>query len=133
MSSQQISVLVVEDEPLVRTDLAQALEKEGLRALEASNAREALACLEVSSAEIDVLFTDVDLPGHLDGMDLAQLVTELYPTIQVLVTSGHPHVQTDHLPPGRFFSKPYVSQQVIQVIREIVGEIQSRLSTRREA
>ena len=65
-------VLLVEDEPLVRMTAADELDEAGFQVLEAKNADEALALLEAHSDEVQVLFTDVDMPGSMDGMALAE-------------------------------------------------------------
>jgi two-component system, response regulator PdtaR len=121
MAERKIAVLVVEDEALVRINIVAELEDRGMHVLEAGNAHEAIAILG-DNPVVNVMFTDVDMPGGIDGLELARIVKERYPPIQVIVTSGLRNVAERELPvEGRFFSKPYVSQKVIQTILEIAG------------
>ena len=83
------TVLVVEDEILVRYALAMALRAQGLKVLEASSAGEALALLS-SGLPVQVLFSDIQMPGALDGVALAGTVRERYPEVATILTSGKP-------------------------------------------
>ncbi|WP_245514822.1 response regulator [Rhizobium leguminosarum] len=100
----QKAVLVVEDEALIRFVAVDVLEDDGYVVYQAGSVLEAVGIL--SSREIDVLFTDVDMPGGLTGVDLARLVAGVYPKIGILVTSGRYHLGKDVLPAGgRFLPK----------------------------
>lgn len=122
MITKKIAVLVVEDEPLVRINIVAELEDQGMHVLEAGDAHQAIDILSENPV-INVIFTDVDMPGGMDGLELARIVKERYPPVQVIVTSGHRDVGTRDLPAdGRFFPKPYISEKVIQTILEIAGE-----------
>jgi CheY-like chemotaxis protein len=81
-------VLVVEDEPLVRMDMADCLTDEGFEVIEASDADEAIKALE-ADGRIRLLFTDVDMPGTMDGLKLARFVADRWPPVRIIVTSGH--------------------------------------------
>lgn len=121
MTEKKIAVLVVEDEPLVRLDIVAELEDHGLLVLEAGNAPEAIAILG-DNPVVNVIFTDVDMPGGIDGLELARIVKERFPPIQVVVTSGHRIVTGRNLPAdAKFIPKPYVSKQIIRTILEIAG------------
>jgi CheY-like chemotaxis protein len=120
MTDKKIAVLVVEDEPLVRLNIVAELEDNGLLVLEAGNALEAIAVLG-DNPVVDVIFTDVDMPGGMDGLALARIVKDRYPPIQVVVTSGHRLVTERDLPEEAIFvPKPYLSQQIIRTILDIV-------------
>jgi DNA-binding NtrC family response regulator len=68
------------------------------------------------------MFTDVDMPGSMDGLKLASAVKERWPPIKIIVTSGHRQLRDDLLPvEGRFFSKPYDHDHVVSAIREMLG------------
>jgi DNA-binding NtrC family response regulator len=82
------TVLVVEDEPLIRMAMAQAVRKLGLCVVEACNAEEALDWIH-SGVVPDALFTDIRMPGALDGLHLAALLEFYFPQIRVFLTSGH--------------------------------------------
>ncbi|MGV8955105.1 MAG: response regulator [Cypionkella sp.] len=121
MVSEKILVLVVEDEPLVRISIIAELEDHGLQVMEASNAHEAIAVLG-DNPVVNVIFTDVDMPGSIDGIELARIVRERFPPIQVVVTSGHRNVLQGDLPPeAKFIPKPYVSEQIVKTILEIAA------------
>jgi len=120
MSDQAIAVLVVEDEFLLRLDIADALEAAGFIVFQAENAHQAIQLL-IANDRIRVLFTDVDMPGDLDGLRLAALVRDRWPPIRIILTSGHQWLHEDRLPPGgRFLPKPYHPDRVISSIRELV-------------
>ena len=104
------AVLLVEDDPLVRLDTALALSDAGFAVIEAGTADEAIDILAQRS-HIGLVFTDIEMPGHHDGLDLAQRVEETRPGIPVLVTSGRR--RAENLDPKRFFAKPYDPRAVI--------------------
>lgn len=115
-----ISVLVVEDEILIRLDVVISLESSGFRVFEASNADEAMEILNQHS-DIHLVFTDIDMPGSMDGLKLASAVRDRWPPIKIIVTSGNRHLSDDMLPvQGRFFDKPYNPIRVIGAIKEMV-------------
>lgn len=120
MSDNGITVLVVEDEVFVRMDIVQFLEDEGFKVLEASNADDAILLLDAHS-EVRLMFTDIDMPGSMDGLKLAAAVRDRWPPVQIIVTSGHWQMSDSALPvSGRFFSKPYDPSRVIHAIREMI-------------
>jgi CheY-like chemotaxis protein len=120
MGYNGVTVLVVEDEVLVRLDIVQSLEDGGFHVLEASNADDAIILLE-AHPEVRLMFTDIDMPGSMDGLKLAAAVRNRWPPVQIIVTSGHRAMSDDHLPVvGRFFSKPYDPSRVIQAIHEMI-------------
>jgi CheY-like chemotaxis protein len=114
-------VLLVEDEPLVRMSAADDLQEAGFQVLEAANADVALAVLEARSDEVQVLFTDVDMPGSMNGLALAESVHRRWPHISLLVSSGYHRLHPRQLPDeGRFVPKPYHAEAVVRHIRELV-------------
>ena len=105
-------VLVVEDEFFVREDAVWVLEHQGFEVLQAADAGEAMAVLS-ARPDISVVFTDVRMPGEMDGMDLARHVALRYPHILVVVTSGQTKLADEAIPyDGRFIAKPYVPEMV---------------------
>ena len=115
-----IAVLVVEDEALLRMSIVDALLDAGFQALEADNAHAALDLLN-SNDQIRAVFTDVDMPGSIDGLMLARLVRDRWPPIKIIVTSGHRSLNSEALPvEGRFFGKPYATDDVIASIRDML-------------
>jgi CheY-like chemotaxis protein len=111
-------VLVVEDEPLQRMMAVDLVEEAGFEALEASDAMEAVLILEVRT-DIRIVFTDIDMPGGMDGMMLAAAIRDRWPPIEIIVTSGHLRQNEVRLPErGVFFSKPYDSGKVKRTLVE---------------
>ena len=109
-------ILVVEDEALIRSCAADILEQHGDEVVEAATAADALEMLE-ARPEVRVLFTDINMPGKLDGMDLARLVHEHWPNIRLVITSGGREPTKAEIPDdGRFIAKPYRPKQVTDEI-----------------
>jgi CheY-like chemotaxis protein len=114
-------VLLVEDEPLVRMFGADVLEEAGYEVLEAADGDEALQVLEARS-DIHVLFTDVNMPGSLDGLDLARLVHERRPGIKLLIASGQVRLNDNEIPDsGRFLPKPYNPDDILREVRNLIA------------
>ena len=114
-------VLIVEDEFLLRMDAADMIAGAGFEVVEAANADEAIEVLE-ARRDITVVFTDIQMPGSMDGLKLARAVKGRWPPIKIVATSGHLHVRETDLPEGgRFLPKPYSPVQVAGVLREVTG------------
>jgi CheY-like chemotaxis protein len=114
-------VLVVEDEPLVLMMAVELIADEGFEAIGAANADEAIRILE-SRDDIRVVFTDINMPGSVDGLKLAHAVRGRWPPIQIIVTSAIGRASCGALPAGgRFFPKPYLPAQIVQAVRELTA------------
>jgi CheY-like chemotaxis protein len=112
-------VLIVEDEFLLRIDAAEAIGAAGFEVIEAVNADQAIEVLE-ARRDITVVFTDIQMPGSMDGLKLARAVRGRWPPIKIIATSGHLHVSETDLPEGgRFLPKPYSPAQITSVLREL--------------
>ena len=112
-------VLIVEDEMLLRMDAAEMIEAAGFEVIEAANADQAIEVLE-GRPDITVVFTDIQMPGSMDGLKLARAVRGRWPPIKIIATSGRLHVAETDLPEGgRFLPKPYSPAQVTGVLREL--------------
>lgn len=121
MITQRTAVLVVEDEALVRMGLVVELEGAGFDVFEAANSVVAIEVL-IANPRIEVMFTDIDMPGGVDGLKLAASVRDRWPPITIIVTSGHRKVDVEDLPVrARFMSKPYNPDVVVRSIREMVA------------
>lgn len=115
-------VLIVEDEFLIRLHAAQIIEEAGFDVIEASNADEAISFLEARS-DITILFTDIQMPGSMDGLKLAAAVKGRWPPIKIVATSGLVNVRPDDLPEGgRFLPKPYNPNQLTATLQELTGD-----------
>ena len=120
--SPPIVVLVVDDEAVIRLIATDVLEDSGFRVVEAEDAKAALKVL-ADHPEVRVLFTDINMPGALDGLDLAREVHERWPYIKLVVTSGRLLPSDGEIPDfGRFIAKPYSPDILVKEIREAVGE-----------
>lgn len=109
-------VLIVEDEALIRVDAVDMVEDEGFVVCDAANAAKALHILE-SRDDVGILFTDIDMPGELDGLDLARIVRKRWPHIAIIIVSGHTHLIDSDVPDGGvFFSKPYLRTTILRAL-----------------
>jgi DNA-binding NtrC family response regulator len=116
----RIAVLVVEDEALIRMAIVGELEDAGFDVFEAANADAAIAIL-VANSNIRLMFTDIDMPGGMDGLKLAAAVRDRWPPIKIIVTSGYQTIDTSALPiEGLFMRKPYNTKHVVQSISAMV-------------
>ena len=112
-------VLIVEDDFLLRMDAADMIKAAGFEVIEAGNADQAIEVLE-ARPDITVVFTDIQMPGSMDGLKLARAVRGRWPPIKIIATSGRLHVDELDLPEGgRFLPKPYSHAQVTRVLREL--------------
>jgi len=124
----QRTVLVVEDEPLIRITLADVLEDAGFRVIEACNVLEAVAAL--GRYEINAVVTDIDMPGGLSGLDLARTVSSTHPTTAVIVVSGgHRPSQSDLPDRATFLPKPYRLDVIAATVESFVGSGGQRLAS----
>jgi CheY-like chemotaxis protein len=110
-------VLIVEDEPWTRLSAAAMFQDAGYDILEAVGADEAIRILE-GRIDVGFIFTDVEMPGSMDGLKLAFAVRDRWPFIRIVVTSGHHHLHASDLPlGGQFIAKPYEPLVVIHALR----------------
>jgi len=115
------TVLIVEDEPIVRMMMVDVFEESGFEVLEAADARDALGLL-AEHPEVSALFTDVDMPGDVNGFELAQRSRLTHPRIAVQITSGRWAARPAGLPPGaRFLAKPYGLDEAVAGVRELIA------------
>jgi CheY-like chemotaxis protein len=113
-------VLVVEDEFIIRLNAMQVVEDAGYIALEAANADEAMRILEQRN-DIDVVFTDINMPGSMDGLEMARAILRRWPPIALIVTSGKVLPTATELPAGRFLPKPYAERQLKEALHAIAA------------
>jgi two-component system, response regulator PdtaR len=120
-SGKKPVVLVVEDESLIRMNAVQIVKQAGFEAIEASNADEAISILE-SRNDIRAVFTDVQMPGSIDGLRLARVVRDRWPPVALIVTSGREHIAEEDLPMGgRFIGKPYQPSQIEAALNQAIA------------
>jgi two-component system, response regulator PdtaR len=114
-------ILVVEDEGLLRLLAVELIEDAGFVALQAANADEAIVILE-RRVDIALIFTDVDMPGTMDGLKLAHAVRRRWPPIKIVIVSGKTRLSEAELPSdARFFSKPYSVSGMIGELRSLIA------------
>jgi signal transduction histidine kinase/CheY-like chemotaxis protein len=115
------TVLFVEDDPLVSEAVIPALGQAGLTVRAATNAEEALSLLE-SEDEVDVAFSDIMMPGRINGIGLAQLVRERYPDIRIILATGYTdqQVKQDGV---TLISKPYETNEVVRLLQEAIANV----------
>ncbi|MEO7410301.1 MAG: response regulator, partial [Sphingomicrobium sp.] len=116
VGSHPKEVLVVEDEAIIRMAAADALAEHGIMAWEATDSEEALKSIE-QHPRIGLLFTDVDMPGKINGLGLAHEVIVTHPDVELIVTSGAVTLRSDDLPDhGTFLPKPYSTRQMVAMV-----------------
>ena len=121
MSTPDPVILVVEDEDLLRQAAVALAEEAGFKAVAAASADEALAILE-ARADVRLVFTDIQLPGSMDGLRLAHAVRDRWPPVELILTSGRRRIGPDDLPErGRFFAKPYDFNALLQAFQEMAA------------
>ena len=114
-------VLVVEDEMLLRMRTVDMVEDAGFTSLEAVDADEAVAILE-SRSDIALLFTDIQMPGSMDGLKLAHAVHERWPPIKIILVSGQLKLANIDIPAdSRFFGKPLEASEMIVEMQSMIG------------
>ena len=116
-------VLVVEDDFLLRMSATAMIEEAGFEVVEAGNADEAITMLE-SRSDIRLVFTDIQMPGSMDGLKLAAAVKGRWPPIKIIATSGRHLIRDSDLPEGALFlSKPYTSEGISILLHELTGSV----------
>jgi two-component system, response regulator PdtaR len=113
-------VLVVEDEVLLRWTAVAIIEEAGFDVVEAGTGIEAISILEKRS-DIRTVFTDIEMPGSINGIHLAHLIRTRWPSIRIIATSGRFRLREDDLPAGaRFLHKPYAVANLTDALRELM-------------
>jgi CheY-like chemotaxis protein len=121
-------VLIVEDSPLIRMGAFDLVLSAGYEALEAGNADEAICILE-SRDDIDLVFTDVQMPGTMDGIKLSHYIRDRWPPVKLIVASGAAILEESSLPFGsRFFSKPYDHDTLADAMARLLASDNPRAS-----
>ena len=117
------AVLVVEDSPLILMNALDLVEAAGFQSVGARSADEAIAILE-ARPDIRLVFTDVEMPGTIDGVKLAHYIRNRWPPIHLIVASGRVIQEEIELPTGsRFFSKPYDNNTIIKEMTRMLAVI----------
>jgi CheY-like chemotaxis protein len=117
-SSSKPTVLVVEDEALLRIIVTEELQEAGFEVLEAGDGHSALEILK-SRCEVDLLFTDIRMPGDLSGWDVAEEARREHPHLPVIYATGYSEDPLRVVPGGRFFKKPYRASAILEAVRDL--------------
>lgn len=118
--ARPVVVLLAEDEVILRLSTAEDLRTTGFSVIEAASADEAWTVLS-SGADVDILFTDVQMPGHIDGIELAQRARRLRPALKIIVTSGQAPEWRGVRSADLFVGKPFDFDRLVKLLTELVN------------
>jgi CheY-like chemotaxis protein len=125
-ANRKAVILIVEDNAVIRMGAADLVVHAGYEALEASNAEEAIRLLEART-DIVLVFTDVGMPGTMDGVKLAHHIRNRWPPVKLIVASGRSIIEQSRLPEGsQFFPKPYSDVTIVEQMRRMLSPIETR-------
>jgi CheY-like chemotaxis protein len=114
-------VLVVDDEPFVRMLVADILDEAGFEVVEASNAQTALKRLELA-ADVQVVFTDINMPPGMSGLELAEQVSQRWPKIGLVVSSGYERPSQNQIADGGVFvPKPFRPEDITGAVHRVMA------------
>jgi CheY-like chemotaxis protein len=114
------TILFVEDEILIRFYMAPELRAAGFTVIEAANADEALKTLNANQ-QINLLITDVRMPGSMDGVQLATFVRSTRPTVKIVIASAHAKDRPASETVDAFLDKPYFPEKMVKLVKELMG------------
>lgn len=116
------TVLIVEDEALIRMFASDITAEAGFRVVEVSNADEAMAAIEADPS-IGIVFTDIHMAGSMDGLAMSHVVRGRWPPMKFLIVSGHRKVEQGQLPAeSKFFSKPYDEAEIVSALHSLAAD-----------
>ena len=122
LNTARVRVLLVEDETFLRLDVAEILRQAGFEVIEAAKADAAMEFIEAGE-RVDMVFTDVQTPGLLTGLALAERIRAKFPLMPIIVTSGNTNIEDAASRLGKFLPKPYPPDGIPNLIAEIVGSM----------
>lgn len=115
--------VVVEDDPMIMMETSYILEEAGFRVYEAYDGDEAITLLEDKWESTVLLFSDVDMPGKLNGFGLAREVADRWPLIEIVIASGHVQPQSGDMPAkATFVTKPFNQRMIHEHLQEILPD-----------
>jgi CheY-like chemotaxis protein len=120
-ATRQRAVLVVEDEILIRSAVAEFLRGAGYRVVEAASAGEAVAVF-ASRTQVDLVFSDINMPGPMDGVGLARWIADHHPGIRVILTSAISHARRAGQSGAGFLMKPYRLAEAARRIASLLND-----------
>ncbi|MBS1300953.1 response regulator [Loktanella sp. SALINAS62] len=117
------AILVVEDEPLIRMEAVDMIEDAGFKVYDAASADAAILMMEQYD-DIGILFTDIDMPGSMDGIKLATYVRDRWPPVAIVIASGKIDYDRMLAPlDSTFFPKPYPTGQIVKTLKDIASRL----------
>jgi CheY-like chemotaxis protein len=115
-------ILVVEDDAIIRMGAVALVEAAGFEALAARDAEEAISILE-RRPDIHLVFTDVEMPGTMDGIKLSHYIRDRWPPVKLIVASGKAIIEESHLPEGtKLFRKPYSDNTIVEAMISMLSD-----------
>ncbi len=124
-------VLVVEDHPLIRLNALELVCTAGFEGVGATNADEAIRILE-ARPDIRLVFTDVEMPGTMDGLKLVHYIRGRWPAVHLIVASGRAIIEESQLPSGsKFFTKPYSDHNIIEAMTRMLPSMAAEVPGQR--
>lgn len=123
--------LVVDDEPSIRTYLKALLQDEDFQTLEAETAPQAFRVVEKLNGGIDLIVTDINMPGDMDGLDLAYAIRIAFPAVPILLISGYPAPESANRPIGEFefIEKPFKLETILKAVKKLAGSSKQRAAS----
>ncbi len=119
--SSKPAVVVVENEPVLLTLAAIIVEDAGFEAIRANNADAAIEVLQ-TRGDVRIVFTEIELPGSMDGIRLVATIRDRWPPIELILTSAYPIVPVEDIPErGRFFAKPYRPAEIVEALHQMAA------------
>jgi CheY-like chemotaxis protein len=119
VASDKPSILVVEDDELVRNFVVGQFRHAGYKVLEAETAEAALSL--AARTNFEVLFTDIRLPGPMDGWALAVAVRQVNPAVRIIYSTGYASNRHQQLPGTKFMMKPYRARDVLSAVSQLLA------------
>lgn len=122
--------LIVDDEPSIREYLRTILQRERIQCLEADSAAQALRIIQKLDGRLDLIVSDIKMPGEMDGIDLAHSVRQSFPAVPVILVSGYADADAVKQAAAMFvfIHKPFVLEAILAAVRKVVGFVDSTSS-----
>jgi two-component system NtrC family sensor kinase len=122
--------LIVDDEPSIRTYLRAILQREQIQSLEADSAAQALQIVQKLNGRLDLIVSDIKMPGEMDGIDLAHSVRQSFPAVPVILISGYADAEAVKQAAAmfEFIQKPFVPEAILVAVKKVVGAVDAKAS-----
>ena len=118
----ELTVLLVDDEDCVRSYLKTILQRENFQVFEAGDAPQAIRLVQKLKGALDLILTDVSMPGDMDGLDLAHTIRNSFPSIPVILMSGYQVDSTKPTGEFTFIEKPFKPEVILQAVEKAISD-----------